>query len=298
MPDRAPFDRGHLAVRQARLRVQQRRRRLRLGADLAGGRPQGVGGLQGVPALHAPAAPGAVTDRHPGLAHERPAGDLGLELLGPCALDEAAPAVRAGVGERGLVAFADLLRRRRRAMAVPAVRRAGLAARRLGAGLGRPLAEGGGLPFAGTQGVLKAPAQFRDLGFEFGDALQKRLAAGTGRLFHTDMVATRRPVSCASGPPGTTALPTGALNNDDKTHLSSCGQALDFLHRRGVLTEKMRDYGKALYGVLSNEGVHAFKSEREYVRLCRNTVAEYALVLFFELERRLRACGPGRRSTA
>jgi hypothetical protein len=31
------------------------------------------------------------------------------------------------------------------------------------------------------------------------------------------------------------------------------------------------------------------QSEREYVRLCRNQVAEYALVLFFELERRLRA---------
>jgi hypothetical protein len=38
---------------------------------------------------------------------------------------------------------------------------------------------------------------------------------------------------------------------------------------------------------LSNEGVHAIKSEREYVRLCRNMVAEFALVLFFELERRL-----------
>jgi hypothetical protein len=74
----------------------------------------------------------------------------------------------------------------------------------------------------------------------------------------------------------------------DKTPLGSCGQALDFLCRNGVLTTKMKEYGKALYGVLSNEGVHAFKSEREYVRLFRNTVAEYALVLFFELERRLR----------
>jgi hypothetical protein len=75
----------------------------------------------------------------------------------------------------------------------------------------------------------------------------------------------------------------------DRTDLSSCGQAIDFLTRRGVLKEKMRDLAKSLYGVLSNEGVHAIKSEREYVRLCRNMVCEYALVLFYELERRLSA---------
>jgi len=73
----------------------------------------------------------------------------------------------------------------------------------------------------------------------------------------------------------------------DGTDLSKCGQAIDFLHRKNVLTQKMKDLAKALYGVLSNEGVHAIKSDREYVRLCRNMVAEYALVLFFELQRRL-----------
>jgi hypothetical protein len=82
-------------------------------------------------------------------------------------------------------------------------------------------------------------------------------------------------------------LQSGRPETVDGTNLGSCGQALDFLRRNGVLTEKMRDLGKALYGVLSNEGVHAFKSEREYVRLCRNMIAEYALVLLFELERRL-----------
>jgi hypothetical protein len=198
-------------MRQARLRVQQRCGRLRLRADLAGGRPQGVGGLQVVSALHASAALGTVTDVDAELPHDRPARDLGLELLGHGALDEAALTVGAGVGERGLVAFADLFRRWRGAMAVRAVRLAGLAARRLGIGLGRTLAERGGLPFAGAQGALEAPGQFRDLGFEFGDALEQRPTTGTGRLFHTAMVATRRPVSCASCPPGTTALPTGAL---------------------------------------------------------------------------------------
>jgi hypothetical protein len=82
-------------------------------------------------------------------------------------------------------------------------------------------------------------------------------------------------------------LQSGKPETVDGTNLGSCGQALDFLSRKSVLTEKMRDLGKSLYGVLSNEGVHAFKTEREYVRLCRNMIAEYALVLFFELERRL-----------
>ena len=73
----------------------------------------------------------------------------------------------------------------------------------------------------------------------------------------------------------------------DNTPLSSCGQALDFLERKDVVKEKMFELGKALYGVLSEEGVHAIKSEQEYVRLCRNMVIEYALVLLFELDRRL-----------
>ena len=73
----------------------------------------------------------------------------------------------------------------------------------------------------------------------------------------------------------------------ERTDLGKCGQAIDYLERQGVLTEKMKALGRALYGVLSNEGVHAISSESEYVRLCRNMVAEYALVLFFELDRRL-----------
>lgn len=74
----------------------------------------------------------------------------------------------------------------------------------------------------------------------------------------------------------------------DGTDLTKCGQAIDYLEQKDVLTDKMRALGRALYGVLSNEGVHAIKSDREYTRLCRNMVAEYALVLFFELERRLK----------
>jgi hypothetical protein len=74
----------------------------------------------------------------------------------------------------------------------------------------------------------------------------------------------------------------------DGTDLTKCQQVIDYLQRKGVLTDKMQGLGRALYGVLSEEGVHALKAEREYVRFCRNWVGEYALVLFFELERRLK----------
>jgi hypothetical protein len=73
----------------------------------------------------------------------------------------------------------------------------------------------------------------------------------------------------------------------DGADLMKCQQAIDYLERRGVLTDRMKALGRALYGVLSEEGVHALKADTEYVRLCRNMIAEYALVLFFELERRL-----------
>ena len=43
------------------------------------------------------------------------------------------------------------------------------------------------------------------------------------------------------------------------------------------------------YEALSDDefGVHALKATRDYTRLCRNMVVEYAVTLFFELERRL-----------
>ena len=74
----------------------------------------------------------------------------------------------------------------------------------------------------------------------------------------------------------------------DATDFTKCQQTIDFLERHGVLTDRMKLLGRALYGVQSEEGVHALKADPEYVRLCRNMVAEYALVLFFELERQLK----------
>jgi hypothetical protein len=71
----------------------------------------------------------------------------------------------------------------------------------------------------------------------------------------------------------------------DGTDLTKCQQAIDFLERCGVLTNKMKALGRALYGVLSEEGVHSLRADPEYVRLCRNMITEYAVVLFFELDR-------------
>ena len=102
-------DRRYLAVRQAHPGVEERGGRLRIGADLAGGRAEGVGRLERVPALGPLAARVAVADVDPELADQRGAWDLGLELVGRAGLDEPAPAVRAGVREAGLVALGDLL---------------------------------------------------------------------------------------------------------------------------------------------------------------------------------------------
>jgi hypothetical protein len=78
-------------------------------------------------------------------------------------------------------------------------------------------------------------------------------------------------------------------NAGNGTPLDKCGQAIDYLARRLVTTDKIKDLGRCLYAILSdgNFGVHALKADRDYTRLCRNMVVEYAMTLFFELERRL-----------
>src|SRR5207247_308769 len=102
------------------------------------------------------------------------------------------------VGEWGLVALGDLLGRGRWAVAVGAVGGPRLAAGRLRVGLGRALAERGGLPLAGAQSVVELPGQVGDPGFEFGDTLEEFPAAGTGGLVHAAIVAAE----ASNGPDG------------------------------------------------------------------------------------------------
>src|SRR6516162_3087437 len=99
------------------------------------------------------------------------------------------------------MALGDLLGWGRRAVAVLAVGVAGLAAGRPRVGLGRPLAERGGLPLAGADGLVELPGQLRDPGFEFGDTLEEFPAPGTRDLFHAAIVVTGTPISGASGAP-------------------------------------------------------------------------------------------------
>lgn len=73
------------------------------------------------------------------------------------------------------------------------------------------------------------------------------------------------------------------------TPLEKCGQAIDYLERKQVTTPKIKELGRCLYAILSDGdfGVHALKASRDYTRLCRNMVVEYAVTLFLELDRRL-----------
>lgn len=103
---------------------------------------------------------------------------------------------------------------------------------------------------------------------------------------HTRCVSTLRE-KCPE-----TQFKVGNPNSEDKTPLDKHQHVIDFLERHGVLTIKMKKLSEALYGILSNEGVHAITARREYVRLCRNMVIEYALVLFHEMDRRIQSPAP------
>jgi hypothetical protein len=60
-----------------------------------------------------------------------------------------------------------------------------LAAGGLRVGLGRTLAEWGGLTLAGAEGVVEPPGQLGDPGFEVGDTQEEFPAVGTRGLVHT-----------------------------------------------------------------------------------------------------------------
>jgi hypothetical protein len=63
------------------------------------------------------------------------------------------------------------------------------------------------------------------------------------------------------------------------------GEGLKQLQQRGVLTKAEEAYAAALYTLLSDEGVHPIIAEKEYARLARNVVVEYALLFLRKLEK-------------
>lgn len=56
------------------------------------------------------------------------------------------------------------------------------------------------------------------------------------------------------------------------------GQVLTTLRVLNFFTEKEEKFAGALYGLLSDEGVHALTAKREYARLMRNMVIEYGVM--------------------
>lgn len=143
-----------------------------------------------------------------------------------------------------------------------------------------------------NEDVGKVKKQVTDFGFgkelnELLDKVEKGLGVGDGfdqKALLTHLRTFFEKAHERAGEKLQAAKPTTKNNTD----LTKCGKAIEFLCEKDVLTNKMMQLAKGLYAVLSNEGVHAITSEKEYVRLCRNMVTEYALVLFFELERRLK----------
>jgi hypothetical protein len=190
-------------VRQAMPGVEDRGGGLGVGADLTGGGPEGIGGLQRVATRNALPAAAAAAEMHAEAAVNRGAWDLGLELVADVGFDERAPAMRASVRKLRLVALVDLVGGRRRPMAVGAMLVAGFAAGRLRLGFGRPFAERRGLPLASTKGGFELTGEVSDLGLKRGDSLGEFAATRAPGVVHPAMLPAQTRFSCACWPKGT-----------------------------------------------------------------------------------------------
>jgi hypothetical protein len=69
------------------------------------------------------------------------------------------------------------------------------------------------------------------------------------------------------------------------------GPNLIFLRQNAVLTPKEEAFVAGLYGLISDQAVHPLVAEREYARLARNMIIEYAL-LFLEKLKKLNLTEP------
>lgn len=63
------------------------------------------------------------------------------------------------------------------------------------------------------------------------------------------------------------------------------GSGLTFLRQNNVLTLKEEQFAASLYGLISDEAVHPLIAEREYARLARNIVIEYALLFLRKVDK-------------
>lgn len=60
---------------------------------------------------------------------------------------------------------------------------------------------------------------------------------------------------------------------------------LTYLVKNGLLSNAEEKFVASLYGLISDAGVHPLVAEKEYVRLARNFVIEYALLFFRKVEK-------------
>ena len=63
------------------------------------------------------------------------------------------------------------------------------------------------------------------------------------------------------------------------------GEGLTYLVQNNLLSTVEEKFVASLYGLISDEGVHALVAEKEYVRLARNFVIEYALLFLRKMEK-------------
>lgn len=65
---------------------------------------------------------------------------------------------------------------------------------------------------------------------------------------------------------------------------SSWGDGVNYLRDMKVLSTKEQQFVINLYAIISDQAVHALVAERQYARLFRNVVIEYALLFLWRLE--------------
>jgi len=76
-----------------------------------------------------------------------------------------------------------------------------------------------------------------------------------------------------------------ALRKISKLPLDQWSAQLNFLRETDVLSKQERQLVSGLWAVISDEAVHPLIAEREYARLARNIVIEYALLFLKKLEK-------------
>ena len=197
-----PQQAGDLGQRHAHLGVQLDDERGEPGAELHRSRPEGVGYLEAVAALHAPPAPRTAADLDVEAAHDgADSGELFLILRGYAGHLDGTTAVGTRRRHRRPVGLVDP--RRAASRTLSPVLRPGPSAGRLAGPLRPVLGEGCSLPFGGAAGLIELllevlatslPAvsvaggarqvlvQLRDLPLEFLDALVPRIVLSPGRL--------------------------------------------------------------------------------------------------------------------